>query len=110
MGKNREFYFWSEKGLEEKTEQMSLKKAVKSIQSKFLENKDNVKNPFTRETIQPDVIEKALIKIEILEDNNVLDLIEQDYEINNNKINIMLENILHKLNNMNFLNLFHAKN
>jgi len=42
MGKNREFYFWSEKGLEEKTEQMSLKKAVKSIQSKFIENKDKI--------------------------------------------------------------------
>ena len=42
MAKNREFYFWSEKGLEEKTEQMSLKKAVKSIQSKFLENKDKI--------------------------------------------------------------------
>ena len=78
---------------------------IKSLRKLFLENKDNVKNPFTRETIQPDVIEKALIKIEILEDNNVLDLIEQDYEINNNKINIMLEDILHKLNNMNFLNI-----
>ena len=35
MGKNREFYFWNEGGQEEKTEQMSLTKAVKSIQSKF---------------------------------------------------------------------------
>ena len=35
MGKNREFYFWNESGQEEKTEQMSLTKAVKSIQSKF---------------------------------------------------------------------------
>jgi len=42
MGKNREFYFWSEKGLEEKTEQMSLTKAVKSVQSKFIENKDKI--------------------------------------------------------------------
>ena len=35
MGKNREFYFWNESGQEEKTEQMSLTKAVKSVQSKF---------------------------------------------------------------------------
>ena len=35
MGKNREFYFWNEGGQEEKTEQMSLTKAVKSVQSKF---------------------------------------------------------------------------
>ena len=42
MGKNREFYFWSEKGSEEKTEQMSLTKAVKSVQSKFIENKDKI--------------------------------------------------------------------
>ena len=36
MGKNREFLFWSEKGQEEKTEQMSLTKAVKSVQDKFV--------------------------------------------------------------------------
>lgn len=42
MGKNRTFKFWSEKGLEEKTEQMSLTKAIKSVQSKFLENKENI--------------------------------------------------------------------
>ena len=35
MGKNREFYFWNESGQEEKTEQLSLTKAVKSVQSKF---------------------------------------------------------------------------
>jgi hypothetical protein len=35
MGKNREFYFWNEGGQEEKTEQMSLTRAVKSVQSKF---------------------------------------------------------------------------
>lgn len=38
----REFFFWNDNGLEEKTEQISLKKAVKSIQSKFLENKDKI--------------------------------------------------------------------
>ena len=42
MKKMREFVFWNDKGQEEKTEQMSLKKAVKSIQSKFLENKDKL--------------------------------------------------------------------
>ena len=31
----REFLFWNESGQEEKTEQMSLTKAVKSIQTKF---------------------------------------------------------------------------
>ena len=31
----REFVFWNDKGQEEKTEQMSLTKAVKSIQTKF---------------------------------------------------------------------------
>ena len=31
----REFLFWNETGQEEKTEQMSLTKAVKSIQTKF---------------------------------------------------------------------------
>jgi hypothetical protein len=35
MAKNREFYFWNESGQEEKTEQMSLKKAVMLVQSKF---------------------------------------------------------------------------
>jgi hypothetical protein len=35
MSKIREFYFWNEGGQEEKTEQLSLKRAVKSIQSKF---------------------------------------------------------------------------
>ena len=35
MGKNREFYFWNEGGQEEKTEQMSLTKAVKSVQGNF---------------------------------------------------------------------------
>ena len=35
MAKMREFLFWNESGQEEKTEQMSLTKAVKSIQSKF---------------------------------------------------------------------------
>ena len=35
MGKNREFYFWNEGGQVEKTEQMSLTRAVKSVQSKF---------------------------------------------------------------------------
>ena len=35
MSKMREFVFWNDKGQEEKTEQMSLKKAVKSIQTKF---------------------------------------------------------------------------
>ena len=35
MAKMREFLFWNESGQEEKTEQMSLKKAVMSIQSKF---------------------------------------------------------------------------
>jgi len=42
MAKMREFFFWYDNGLEEKTEQISLKKAVKSIQSKFLENKDKI--------------------------------------------------------------------
>jgi len=42
MAKMREFFFWNDNGLEEKTEQISLKKAVKSIQSKFLENKDKI--------------------------------------------------------------------
>ena len=42
MKKMREFVFWNDKGQEEKTEQMSLTKAVKSIQSKFLENKDKL--------------------------------------------------------------------
>ena len=35
MSKMREYSFWNESGQEEKTEQMSLKKAVMSIQSKF---------------------------------------------------------------------------
>jgi len=35
MAKMREFLFWNESGQEEKTEQMSLTKAVKSIQTKF---------------------------------------------------------------------------
>ena len=35
MKKMREFVFWNDKGQEEKTEQMSLTKAVKSIQTKF---------------------------------------------------------------------------
>ena len=35
MKKMREFLFWNESGQEEKTEQMSLTKAVKSIQAKF---------------------------------------------------------------------------
>ena len=35
MKKMREFYFWNESGQEEKTEQMSLTKAVKLIQTKF---------------------------------------------------------------------------
>jgi hypothetical protein len=35
MSKMREFVFWNDKGQEEKTEQMSLTKAVKSIQTKF---------------------------------------------------------------------------
>jgi hypothetical protein len=35
MKKMREFLFWNESGQEEKTEQMSLTKAVKSIQTKF---------------------------------------------------------------------------
>lgn len=35
MAKMREFVFWNDQGQEEKTEQMSLTKAVKSIQSKF---------------------------------------------------------------------------
>ena len=35
MKKMREFLFWNETGQEEKTEQMSLTKAVKSIQTKF---------------------------------------------------------------------------
>ena len=35
MAKNREFYFWNESGQEEKTTQLSLKRAVKSVQSKF---------------------------------------------------------------------------
>ena len=35
MSKNREFYFWNESGQEEKTTQLSLKRAVKSVQSKF---------------------------------------------------------------------------
>ena len=35
MAKMREFYFWNESGQEEKTEQMSLTKAVKLIQTKF---------------------------------------------------------------------------
>ena len=35
MKKMREFLFWNDKGQEEKTEQMSLTKAVKSIQTKF---------------------------------------------------------------------------
>jgi hypothetical protein len=35
MAKMREFVFWNDKGQEEKTEHMSLTKAVKSIQSKF---------------------------------------------------------------------------
>jgi len=35
MKKMREFVFWNDKGQEEKTEQMSLTRAVKSVQSKF---------------------------------------------------------------------------
>ena len=35
MTKMREYMFWNESGQEEKTEQMSLKKAVMSVQSKF---------------------------------------------------------------------------
>ena len=35
MKKMREFLLWNESGQEEKTEQMSLTKAVKSIQTKF---------------------------------------------------------------------------
>ena len=78
---------------------------IKSLRKLFLENKDEIRNPITREKISNDVIEKAQIKIEILEENNMLELIEKDYELNNEKINIMLEDILHKLNNMNFMNI-----
>ena len=35
MAKMREFVFWNDQGQEEKTEQMSLTKAFKSIQTKF---------------------------------------------------------------------------
>jgi len=35
MAKMREFLFWNDKGQEEKNENTSFKKAVKSIQEKF---------------------------------------------------------------------------
>lgn len=78
---------------------------IKSIRKLLLEYKDKIRNPFTREIIPNDVIEKAQIKIEILEENNVLEYIVSDYELNDNKIMIILEDILNKLNNMNIFNI-----
>ena len=39
MAKMRVFKFWNETGLEEETEQLSLTRAVKAIQSKFEKDK-----------------------------------------------------------------------
>ena len=76
---------------------------IKTLRRLFLQNKDDVVNPYTREKIPNDIIKNAQIKIEILEEEKVLDLIECDYDLNENKIIIMLENILCKLNNNNFI-------
>lgn len=78
---------------------------IQTLRQLLLEQKGEIRNPYTRKYIPNDIIEKVQIKIEILEENNLLDLIVNDYELNNNKIIIMFEDILHKLNNIGINNI-----